>query len=224
MGATEMNIHISRLSQPSRSVLLLCAAAEVEHTVYEVDLRGGEHKTPEYRTEVNPCGFVPALVEEGLTLAESGAIMSYICDSRGLHSFYPSDPRTRAKVNFWLFWNATGTRLSTMRVLRPRGGLAPADPGGIEAYTQVVQFLEERLGELAPDSFLAGTPQVTIADLMIIPELDQLSAEGFGAFDYEKYPQVTAYMKRVAEALGTVYTENFAVVGAVAKSLRNKAY
>ena len=85
-----MDIYISRLSQPSRSVLLLCSVSGVEHSVHEVDLRKGEHKTADYLANVNPCGFVPALREGDFRLAESGAILSYICDSNELETLYPT--------------------------------------------------------------------------------------------------------------------------------------
>jgi len=218
VSGAAMDIYISRLSQPSRSVLLLCSVSGVEHTLHEVDLRKGEHKTDDYLANVNPCGFVPALREGDFMLAESGAILSYICDSNELETLYPTDAKIRAKVNFWLFWNATGTRLSTMRLLRPGLGVMPADPDGKDAYTKVIQFLEDRLKELPDDHFLAGTPQVTIADLLVIPELDQLPV--FGMFDYSSFPHTVAYMERVAAALGDSYTENLGFVSAVAKSLQ----
>ena len=105
-----------------------------------------------------------------------------------------------------------------MRLFRPGLGIVPPDPEGTDAYTKVIQFLEKRLKELPDGRFLAGTPQVTIADLLVMPELDQLPV--FGMFDYSSFPHIVAYMERVAMALGDSYTENLGSVSAVAKSLQ----
>lgn len=56
--------------------------------------------SPEYR-RLQPFGQVPAYVEDGLTLFESGAIVLRIAErSEGL---LPADPRERARAQVWMF-------------------------------------------------------------------------------------------------------------------------
>ena len=94
----------------------------------------GDHLSEEY-AKVNPmkqsgwgarvrfppprpdAGAVPAMEADGLTLAESRAIMTYLANSRApSSSLYPSDPKQRAFVDQYLNWHHACVRL------RPRGG------------------------------------------------------------------------------------------------------
>ena len=60
---------------------------------------GGEQLKPEY-TAVNPNQVVPALVIDGVTLTQSGAILEYLEESRGGVALLPppADARARAQV------------------------------------------------------------------------------------------------------------------------------
>ncbi len=71
-----------------------------------VDLGKGAHHSPEYHA-VNPMERVPALVDGDFVLWESNAICQYICDLQGDTTLYPHNPRVRADINRWLFWQGT---------------------------------------------------------------------------------------------------------------------
>jgi len=195
------------LSQPSRSVLLLLSEAEIPYELNVINPLSGECKEPSY-LKINPAGLVPFIIDRGLTLGESGAILTYLAESRFLDSWYPSNPAVRAKIQFWMQWHHSGTRTSSMRVLFP-AFMKKDDPEGVSVFTKNVEFLEARLGETGEDKFIAGTVQPTIADLMLLPELDQL--EGFKLFDYTPYPNVSKYLERCKGALKS-YAENYKVV------------
>src|SRR5205807_1066498 len=50
------------------------------YKLVEVDLKGGEHRRPEY-LKLNPKGRVPALVVDGAVFTESAAILMHLADS-----------------------------------------------------------------------------------------------------------------------------------------------
>merc|ERR1711862_385618 len=195
------------LSQPTRSVLFLLSEAEIPYEFNVINPLSGECKEPSY-LKINPAGLVPCIVDRDLTVGESGAILTYLAESRFLDSWYPSNPAVRAKIQFWMQWHHSGTRTSTMRVLFPVF-MKKDGPEGVSVFTKNVEFLEARLGESGEDKFVAGTVQPTIADLMLLPELDQL--EGFKLFDYTPYPNVSKYLERCKGALKS-YAENYKVV------------
>jgi glutathione S-transferase len=91
-----IKLYFFPISQPSRSVLMLCREGGVEVEEVVVDVMKGEHKAPEYLA-VNPMGLVPAIVDGDFTLAEGAAILAYIAESRGLTTWFPSDPKVRAR-------------------------------------------------------------------------------------------------------------------------------
>ena len=71
-----------------------------------VDLAKGSHKRPEF-LKLNPMGKLPTIVDHGVPIAESGAILTYLSDkySSGILAPELHDPR-RADYLRWLFFAA----------------------------------------------------------------------------------------------------------------------
>jgi glutathione S-transferase len=68
----------------------------------EVDLRRGEHKTPEFLRR-NPFGQVPVLVDGGRVVADSNAILVYLASVYDPERrWYPADPLRGSAVQRWL--------------------------------------------------------------------------------------------------------------------------
>ncbi|GFH19762.1 uncharacterized protein HaLaN_16770 [Haematococcus lacustris] len=63
-----------------------------------VDMRSGQHKTAEY-LKINPFGKVPALVDEGMPLFESGAIVLHLANKYG-----KLPPNELAVAAQWVLW------------------------------------------------------------------------------------------------------------------------
>src|SRR5207342_3333782 len=86
-------------SQNAWKVRQLLRHLSLEHRTVEVSIFEGEGRTPEFLAH-NPTGKVPVLqLDDGRTLAESNAILSYLADGT---QYLPSDPYARAKVHQWL--------------------------------------------------------------------------------------------------------------------------
>jgi glutathione S-transferase len=78
----------------------------VEYDFVPVNLSKGEHKKPEF-LKINPGGKVPALVDGDLFLAETSAIVTYICEKFPASRLVPSDIADRARYFQWAFFNMT---------------------------------------------------------------------------------------------------------------------
>ena len=210
------------LSQPSRSVRMLLKAGNIPFEDIVVNVMTGEHKKPEHLAR-NPMGLVPTMVEDDFVLSESGAILSYLADSRKLAQWYPTEPQSRAKVNYWLFWNQSATRLSTTKILRPVFSGVKPDPADLEKFTEALAVMEKHLSmnQQLDESlkFIADTSAPTIADLTLVTELDQLDKELFDLYDYSPFPHVSRYMTDVRNNVSS-YEEIFAPVKAVADAKR----
>lgn len=87
----------------SRSSRVLWTLEELglDYLVHKVDLGAGEHLGSAYRS-VNPAARVPALVDDGRVLTESGAICTYLADRHPEQGLVP-EPRTweRALYDRW---------------------------------------------------------------------------------------------------------------------------
>ena len=76
------------------------------YRIEHVDYEGLEHKSAEY-LKLNPMGKVPTVVDHGIPIAETGAILVYMSDKYSAGELAPrtDDPR-RADFLRWLFFAA----------------------------------------------------------------------------------------------------------------------
>src|SRR5262249_25218168 len=68
-----------------------------------VDLTKGAQRKQEYLA-LNPTGRTPTLVDDGLTLWESSAIMQYLGDKQKT-PLWPNDSKARADIMRWQSWH-----------------------------------------------------------------------------------------------------------------------
>ena len=140
-----------------------------------VDLRKGEQKKPEY-LQLNPNGKVPVLDDDGFVLWESRAIMMYLADKTTGQKLYPHDPRARADVNRWLFWDAVHWSpaiqvVAFERFVKKLIGLGEADPKELERGERLLAPLVPVLSQhLAQREWIVGDA-LTLADLSIATPL-----------------------------------------------------
>ena len=84
---------------PQRARLAL-AEKGLEWTGHVLDIRLGEHLTPEY-LKLNPKGVVPTLVHDGNVIVETTVIMYYLDDAFPGPPLQPVDPLGRARARLW---------------------------------------------------------------------------------------------------------------------------
>jgi len=214
---SSLRIYFHPVSQPSRSVLMFCKLANIQFEPHIVNIFEGAQKLPEYLT-VNPHGKVPAIVDGDFKLAESVAIIQYLADSRHHHALFPQDVNTRARINEWMNWHHHGARKSTTEILVPT--LRQHDAQKIEESknnfkSNVLEFLNNHL---ANHRFLVGN-DMTIADLLLLPELDQL--EIVGIMNYDSYHHLRRYLTELIGAI-PCYEEVAAFIKGMAEQQRKK--
>jgi glutathione S-transferase len=151
---------------------------KLPYALKPVNIGKGDQFKPDFLA-VSPNNRMPAIVDpkgpggRPISVFESGAILQYLGRKTG--KFYPRDPRKRAEVEQWLFWQMAG--------LGPMAGqhshffnYAPKlvdDPAKIaysvsryaNEYNRLLGVMERRLGDRA---FLAGD-FYSIADMAAWP-------------------------------------------------------
>lgn len=98
-----MKLYFHPFSQHSRRVRMLCHELNLELDLVLVAMERGEHRAPDFLS-LNPAHAVPVLDDAGFVLAESHAIMRYLCQKHGADHLYPSELQRRACVDQWLDW------------------------------------------------------------------------------------------------------------------------
>ena len=128
------------------------AGAEYEYVL--VDLFKGAARTPEFLA-LNPGGKLPVLVDGGLTLTESAAIIIYAGDKFASSDLLPVDPTARADCLRWMFFATSELEQPLWTIAKHRFAL-PKDKrvAGIEAtarweFAVAAKLVDDALAERA---------------------------------------------------------------------------
>jgi glutathione S-transferase len=150
---------------------------ELPYEFVQLDMQAGEHRQPEYLA-INPFGKVPAIVEDGFALWESGAILLYLSDRHDA----ALTAEQRAWVAQWvLFANST---LSTgLFVETVRDAETPRLLSGLEGRLAMREWL---VGDRLTAADIAVGSILAYATLMLKQE-------------YTDYPAIAAYLKRLGD-------------------------
>ena len=148
-----------------RKVSIALEELDIPYTVHAVDLKAGEQKQPAFLA-INPNGRIPAIVDDGFPIFESGAILLYLAEK--FQNLLPSGAKNRSVAIQWLMWQMGG--------LGPMHGQATVFnryfperlPLVIARYQnetrRLFAVMDRRLGQ---EEFLAGT--YSIADIACWP-------------------------------------------------------
>ena len=148
--------------------------------------------------EKNPGGTIPTLEEPdtGFTLGEANAIMAYLCNRHAWFDLYPSDPRQRARVDWYLHYHHRNLREVSVGLVAPKVRKDLNIPEAIQQsaranFTRALGVLENSW--LAKSRFLAAE-HLTIADFAAYAEIGQLQPEFTNLFDFEPYPNLRRWL------------------------------
>jgi glutathione S-transferase len=150
--------------------------------------------------ERNPAGRTPVLeLESGEHLAESGAILLYLAEGT---PFLPNDRLGRARAAQWLFFeqNLLEPNIGTGRfwILT---GRSEGHEALVARWQKVGRHsLDVLERHLAGNEFLLATGY-SVADIGLYA---YTHVAGEGGFNLDNYPQVNAWMARVAQQPGHV--------------------
>ncbi len=185
-------------SQNAWKVRLLLNHLGLAYQTIPVSIFEGEGRAPAY-LRVNPGGKVPALeLEDGRTLAESGAILAYLADGT---DYLPADRYLRARVHQWLSFEQEQVEMSigSLRYWTMTGKLPQRDATIVEGKRKAaLRTLALLDNELASRPFIAGDTY-TIADMSIFAYASRAAEAGLSL---EAYPHFRAWIERVQSQPG----------------------
>jgi glutathione S-transferase len=146
----------------SNNGLFLLEELGLPYEIEITDVRAGAGQTPEFLA-INPMGKVPAIVDDGEAVAETGAICLYIGDKYPAAKLAPpiGDPRRGAYLR-WLFF-CSSLDVVLVEKMMGREPMAGAS-AGYGDYDRVLRTLREGLEQGGP--WILGD-QFTTADVCI---------------------------------------------------------
>ncbi|MEP3653880.1 MAG: glutathione S-transferase family protein [Litorimonas sp.] len=173
-------------------VRLLLSYLGVAYTYENMDAPNGATRTPEFLA-INPAGQIPVLVlNDGRTLAESNAIMTFLAEDT---PYVPVNAFDRAKALQWMFWEQYKHE-PAIAVARFISYYAPDREGELpNLHERGRAALDVMEGHLQASPWFAGSGP-SVADIALYAYTHVAEDGGFKLADY---PHVQAWCERMAE-------------------------
>ena len=193
-----MIIYGSTMSPFVRKAIAFAAEKAIAIEVKSVGIGDPD---PGFRA-ASPFGKMPALDDDGFTLADSSAICHYLDALQPDPVLIPAAPRLRGKTIWFeefadtiLF--ACGAQIFFNRIVAPRflgrdGDLAAADKAEREMLPPILEYLE---GVIPDSGYLVGN-KLTLADLAVASPFANLAHCGV-VIDPARYPRVVAFRDEI---------------------------
>lgn len=181
---------------PTRSIRVRWVLQElgVEFEAISINMRAGEHRTPDFLT-INPTGKLPVLIDGEHIITESVAIALYLGEKYPESNLVPTDLLLRAQLYRWLLFTATELEQPLWRIARhtfiyPEELRLPAEiPLARQDFTSMAVVLENHLLDR---QFVVGE-HVTVADFVLAYTLDWANEVQLLA----TFPTLVDYMERI---------------------------
>ncbi|WP_299148099.1 glutathione S-transferase family protein [uncultured Tateyamaria sp.] len=172
-------------------VELMLAFLGVPYQTIDLDMANGAHKAPDY-LKISPFGLVPAIDDDGYTLADSNAILIYLVQTYAKGSdWMPADPKEAAEVQRWLtiaadniYSGPCAARL--VKVFGTKHDHAAALAKSHDLFKVIEAHLANR-------DWLV-TDNVTIAD---VAGYSYIAHAPEGGVDLAPYPNIRSWLSRI---------------------------
>jgi glutathione S-transferase len=195
-----LTLYTTPLSANGRKPLAVCRHLGIEADIKRVDVYKGQGRTPEYLS-INPWGKIPTLVDGDFTLWESNAILQYLSEAYGDYRLSSEDPRRRADIFRWLFWESSHWQPAFIAVLAPFVAQRLLSPQNAPSASADVSWDDEKLQpllrfldqHLCGRSFICGD-ELTLADFSVGAMMMYVRP---AAFPFSLYASIGGWYARI---------------------------
>jgi glutathione S-transferase len=194
-----VKLYSSPVSANSRRVRLVAAALGLDLEIIPIDLANPADRGK--LGAVNPNTKVPVLVDGDFVLWESNAINAYLCAKTPGQTLLPAEPRERAEVDRWLYWNATHfaqavSGLNFERFVKGLMKLGGPDATAVANHERLFhQFAKVADAHLAHHAWLAND-RLSVADYALAATL--ISAKT-AQLPLDAYQRIGALLARIQD-------------------------
>lgn len=202
---SSIKLYRHALSGHSHRVELLLSLLDLNVEIIDVDLMGGEQRTPEFLKK-NPLGKVPVLEDGDVTLFDSNAILVYLASQYdNKRQWLPEGAVAAATVQRYLSVAAGPIAFgpAAARLVTVFGAGLDVDVA-LDISKGILTPLDERLA--TNDWLAAANP--TIAD---VANYAYVAHAPEGNIDLDAYPNIKNWLQRIESLPGFVAMQSTAV-------------
>jgi glutathione S-transferase len=160
----------------------VCAAMEEKGEPYRIQAFGPGGMRDDDQRPLHPFGRIPVIDHGDFRLYETQAILRYVDTTFPDPVLQPTDPRALARmnqivgINDWYLFPQVARIIVFQRIVGPvLMGTAPDEAAVAAALPDAARCFNELDRLLGDHAFLAGD-RLSIADLMVAPQLSYLAA------------------------------------------------
>ncbi|HAS8439894.1 TPA: glutathione S-transferase [Vibrio vulnificus] len=186
-----IKLYRNPLSGHCHRVELMLSLLDIPYETIDLDMANGAHKAPGY-LKISPFGQVPAIDDNGFTLADSNAIITYLEKKyNDGYDWYPQDPVKAAEVQRWLSVAAGEIAYGPCAVRLVKVFGVDLDYDVAKKKTDALFAVIEQLLNTRP--YLAGEA-ITLAD---VAGYSYISHVPEGGVSLQPYPAIRAWLERI---------------------------
>ncbi|CAO1403711.1 unnamed protein product [Diamesa tonsa] len=175
----------------SRSVLLLIRYLKIDVDIKVLNLMEKEQFDPEF-VKINPQHTVPTINDNGFSLWESRAILTYLMESRAPLTM-PTSPKEKAVLNQRLYYELGVLTQKLTTIFSPifTGVTTEISEKAITDLYDVFTVIDTYYFDNG-NEWIAGE-SITVADFAYVATISTLLAMGA---TLDKYPRLSAWFER----------------------------
>jgi glutathione S-transferase len=181
-----------RLSGNCYKVRLMLSLLKLEYEIISLDLKKGEHKSPEF-LKLNIFGQVPVLVDENTVVRDSQAILIYLARQYAEDNWLPNKAESLALIIQWLF---TASHDIQQGLADARAYYLVGRQVNIELATKRSHMILKTIDQHLAQRQWLELNHLTIADISCFPYV-AMSRDGKIALD--NYSNVIAWIDRIKQ-------------------------
>lgn len=188
-----------------RKVLAVLEEKGLDYTVKPMSFSSGDHKKPEYE-KLNPNGEIPTIVDDGMVIYESTAIIEYLNDEYPEPPLLPEDSFGRAQARMIEdYCDLHFYKAIVKCLIKSKFEGKPLEDADKAPVAAGLKRLEDYLGK---QTYMAGN-NVTLADFAVVTGLVSLEAVGIG--ELFTSASLKKYLERMKKHAGYKGAVMFAV-------------